>query len=348
MKRILAPLLMVVALAGQARAQIPPISATGVRISTSSSTPIPGGSRGIWVDSSGRLRFDEGSRSDILPNILPTAKGDLAVFSGVVWLQLGVGSDGQILMADSSQAGGIKWAAPPQTGHTLTNNGVAVLPSRLNLNVDGTILNFADDGVGATNLTAPGLVPKTRTLTAGAGLTGLGDLSADRSVSIATGGVTNSMLANSSLSVLAGAGLTGGGTVSLGGSTTLSLPDVGTAGTYTQVTTDAKGRVTSGSNPGFITSRTLQQAYNDGTTPNKGAISLLSTDPLKISDSVTGTTTLKVDGTQVGINTDSSANGGALFSDGFSEIYIYGGVGKFIDFQADANSAGTSVNPGFS
>jgi len=40
---------------------------------------------------------------------------------------------------------------------------------------------------------------------------------------IKAGGVTNAMLANSSLSVIAGAGLSGGGSVSLGGSTTLNI-----------------------------------------------------------------------------------------------------------------------------
>jgi hypothetical protein len=58
------------------------------------------------------------------------------------------------------------------------------------------------------------------------------------------------MLANSSVTVPAGTGLSGGGSVSLGGSTTLSLPSVGTAGTTTfaagdSITTDAQGRVSS-------------------------------------------------------------------------------------------------------
>lgn len=45
--------------------------------------------------------------------------------------------------------------------------------------------------------------------------------------------------------VAAGTGLTGGGTT---GSVTLNLNNVGTAGTYTKVTTDAQGRVTTGTN----------------------------------------------------------------------------------------------------
>ncbi len=55
----------------------------------------------------------------------------------------------------------------------------------------------------------------------GGGLTG-GPITGSGTISIASGGVTNSMLANSSLTVTAGTGLSGGGTVSLGGAVSLS------------------------------------------------------------------------------------------------------------------------------
>ena len=60
----------------------------------------------------------------------------------------------------------------------------------------------------------------------GAGLTG-GPITGSGTLSVATGGVTNAMLLNSSLSVNAGAGLSGGGSVSLGGSTSLSISSGG-------------------------------------------------------------------------------------------------------------------------
>ena len=56
----------------------------------------------------------------------------------------------------------------------------------------------------------------------GAGLTG-GPITISGALSISTGGVTNAMLANPSLTVTAGTDLSGGGTVALGSSVTLKL-----------------------------------------------------------------------------------------------------------------------------
>jgi len=84
-----------------------------------------------------------------------------------------------------------------------------------------------------------------------------------------TGTLPNAALTNSSLTVTAGAGLSGGGLVSLGGSITVSMPLVGTAGTYGSassvpvLTTDGYGRITAVTNtsisisPSQITSGTF-------------------------------------------------------------------------------------------
>lgn len=45
------------------------------------------------------------------PSIAATTKGDLVVFTGTTWMRLGVGTNGQCLVADSAQTGGIKWAS---------------------------------------------------------------------------------------------------------------------------------------------------------------------------------------------------------------------------------------------
>lgn len=59
--------------------------------------------------------------------------------------------------------------------------------------------------------------------------------------------VANEHVDHSAVAVNAGSGLTGGG--DLTATRTISMPNVGTPGTYRSVTTDAQGRVTSGTNP---------------------------------------------------------------------------------------------------
>ncbi len=91
-------------------------------------------------------------------------------------------------------------------------------------------------------------------ITAGSGLTGGGDISTTRTISIANLGVTDAMLAgsisnakltNSSVTVTAGTGMSGGGAVSLGGSVTLTNAGVtsNVAGTGISVS-GATGAVT--------------------------------------------------------------------------------------------------------
>ena len=75
----------------------------------------------------------------------------------------------------------------------------------------GQVLLFNSDTRGGT----------VTSITAGAGLTG-GLISSSGVIGIATGGVNNFMLQNSSITVIPGSGLAGGGAVPLGGSVTLS------------------------------------------------------------------------------------------------------------------------------
>lgn len=64
----------------------------------------------------GRIPSVEGG---IQPTLL-TTKGDIIVATGNATLvRQGVGSDGQVLTADSAQADGVKWATPSSGGMTL-------------------------------------------------------------------------------------------------------------------------------------------------------------------------------------------------------------------------------------
>ena len=75
-------------------------------------------------------------------------------------------------------------------------------------------------------------------ISTGAGLTG-GPISKTGTISIPALGVTNSMLADSSINVVAGSGLSGGGTVALGGTVTLTNASPSSGGTVTSISTGA-------------------------------------------------------------------------------------------------------------
>jgi hypothetical protein len=107
-----------------------------------------------------------------------------------------------------------------------------LVPTRISqlLEYDGTstegylpyVLNGVTYKVQFSNIASVGAVPSSRTITGGGGLTGGGDLSADRVISIAAGGVGFSQLADSG--VVAGA---------YGDAANIPVLDI-----------DAKGRVT--------------------------------------------------------------------------------------------------------
>lgn len=95
-------------------------------------------------------------------------------------------------------------AKPFETGLHIANNGQITF---------ATGQTFPGTGSGDGSVTS---------VASGAGLTG-GPITASGVLSIAPGGVSNTMLANPSLTVAAGADLTGGGSVALGGTTTLNV-----------------------------------------------------------------------------------------------------------------------------
>lgn len=101
------------------------------------------------------------------------------------------------------------------------NVGIGTTTPQYTLDVHGNA-NFTGLVTFAPNQTFPGSGGTVTSVSSGAGLIG-GPITSSGTLSIATGGVTNSMLVNPSLTVAPGAGLIGGGAVALGGSTTLSV-----------------------------------------------------------------------------------------------------------------------------
>jgi len=117
------------------------------------------------------------------------------------------------------------------------NVGIGTATPAYSLDVHGTG-NFTGAVRFAPGQTFPGAGTGTvSSVASGAGLTG-GPITTSGTLSIATGGVSNTMLANPSLTVAAGTDLIGGGAVPLGGSTTLNLdttkvPQLNLANTFT-------------------------------------------------------------------------------------------------------------------
>ncbi|MGC2488719.1 MAG: hypothetical protein WA412_08590 [Candidatus Sulfotelmatobacter sp.] len=132
-----------------------------------------------------------------------------------------------------------QWQAEP-TGNDSTDTGATLhLLYGVSGDVSETGLSIAKNGIltFASGQTFPGAATVTSVST-GAGLTG-GPITKSGTISIPALGVTNSMLADSSIKVLAGSGLSGGGTVALGGTVTLTNASPSSGGTVTNISAGA-------------------------------------------------------------------------------------------------------------
>jgi hypothetical protein len=126
---------------------------------------------------------------------------------------------------NASTAGGLTVPGAMTLGDTYTI-GLKTCSTNQVLQYSGTAWACASVGTGTVTSVA-----------SGSGLTG-GPITTSGTLSIATGGVTNTMLKDSTVTVTAGSGLTGGGSVALGSSTSLSVntavvPELTTANTFT-------------------------------------------------------------------------------------------------------------------
>ena len=106
-------------------------------------------------------------------------------------------------------------AVPTETGLRIASNGQITFAAGQ---------TFPGTGGGGT----------VTSVASGAGLSG-GPITSSGTLSVATGGVTNAMLANPSLTITPGTDLTGGGAVALGGTVTLNLNTGLTDGRYAQL-----------------------------------------------------------------------------------------------------------------
>jgi hypothetical protein len=77
-----------------------------------------------------------------LPKSLGTTKGDALIFNGTAWVRVAVGTDGQVLTADSAQSAGVHWTTPAGSAVTTKGDllGYSTTPARVPVGTDGQVL----------------------------------------------------------------------------------------------------------------------------------------------------------------------------------------------------------------
>jgi hypothetical protein len=174
---------------------------------------------GLQIGSNGRITFASGQ---VFPG---TGNGTITGVTAGSGLT-GGGSSGNVSV--NVLTGGITNAMlqnPSLTvspGGGMTGGGKISLGTSASLGLQNCGSNQILQFVGATWTCTNAAVGSVTSVSGGPGLAG-GPITSSGALSIATGGVTNTMLANPTLTVSPGAGLTGGGLVALGGTTTLSV-----------------------------------------------------------------------------------------------------------------------------
>jgi hypothetical protein len=131
-----------------------------------------------------------------------------------------------------------QWQAEP-VGNDSSNTGATLnLLYGVSGDVSETGLSVAKSGIitFVAGQTFPGASGTVTSVSTGTGLTG-GPITKTGTISIPAGGVTNSLLANPSITVQAGSGLSGGGAVALGGTVTLTNAAPSSGGTVTSIAT---------------------------------------------------------------------------------------------------------------
>lgn len=83
------------------------------------------------------MGFTSTSVADTVQSTTYTTKGDLLVGTGNnSYIRVGVGSNNQVLMADSSQVGGVKWASATITPQSISSNITLVAGNRYFVNTE--------------------------------------------------------------------------------------------------------------------------------------------------------------------------------------------------------------------
>ena len=280
--------------------------------------PTPGSDRDTWgtilndyltvsLDNDGTVKAGAIDASAIQNNVITNAK-----------LNVGSGSDGQVLTKDSIASGGFKWA--PSSGASPATAGSL-----------GTIQLAGDLSGTATAPTVVGLTGKastSTTITAGTGLTGGGDLSANRTLS-ANFGATAGTIAQGNDARIVGAEQTA---------------NKGVASGYASL--DGSIKVPIAQLPTGVTGSTVSL----GNHTHSLTFSLTSFFKTGVLTVTTGTLRLPIDGTYTIVGTrlmvGTAPTGAALIVDiNKNGTTIYSTQANRPSIAAGANAGGPGVTP---
>ncbi len=242
-----------------------------------------------------------------------------------------------------------RWQAEPVSNNSNNASGSLNLQFAAGNNpLAETGLSVANNGqiTFAAGQTFPGSVAS---VTAGDGSITVAGTASAPTVAVANGGVTNSKLANPSLTVTAGAGLSGGGSVALGGSTTLSIASAGVTNAMLQNSSVTVNTGTGLSGGGTVALGGALSLSNTGVLAVGASAPLASSGGANPSISLTGTVPIANGGT--GITTAPASAGQYLRSSG-AGTWAVGGIqagdvpslsGTYVDLASNQTIAGNKI-----
>jgi hypothetical protein len=243
--------------------------------------------------------------------------GDWAIFNGTVWQKV---DNSEVVYVSNVATGTGLTGGPITTTGTISLANTAVTAGvygdaanvpQVTINAQGQATNVTNVAISISVANVANAVPDSRTITAGTGLTGGGNLASNVTISMSNtnvtigtyGGGTNAAeitvdqqgritsAANVAIpqgtvtNVATGTGLTGGpitsnGTISLA-NTTVVAGVYGDSANTAQITVDAQGRITSASNvaipQGTVTNVGTGTGLTGGPITSTGNISLANT-----------------------------------------------------------------------
>ncbi len=275
--------------------------------------PVPGSDNGTWGDV---LNDYLAVAHDASGNIKVGAVGSSALQDDSISetkLNISGGSDGQVLTKNSALGGGLEWTSTAGSPDATTSS-------------KGIIQLAGDLGGTAIAPTVPGLANKVNTSTtvsAGTGLTGGGDLSANRTIS-ANFGTTAGTVAQGNDSRITGAEQTANkgaasGYASLDGSTKVPIAQLPTGTSGTTVALGNHTHTLTFSLTSFFKTGTLatttgtQRLPIDGTYTIVGTRLMVGTAPtgssLIVDINKNGTTIYSTQGNRPAISAGANAGG---------------------------------------